>query len=156
MDKLQDILERVASGELSPEEARPLLSTQSKTARPNPKKRKRGRPHGTISKRRKENYSLILGYWVLFHDRIPKMELRRLLAEGLHVEESYVGKAIARINSLEKDGAFIGRSKDGHVIALTAEEARRAEFRQTLGMSSFRQGELLKVLDFQRKPGEKK
>lgn len=153
MDKLKEILERVAMGEIAPDEARALIrgkhAPNPSSAKPD--KRKRGRPRGTISPRRQELYGAILALWVQFHDRMPKTKLRQMLADGLGVEDSYIGKAIARINRLEKSGAFIGRSKDGQVIALTAEEVRRSKLRQTLGMSPFRQGELLNVFDSQKK-----
>lgn len=144
-DELLRIFQDIADGKLTPEEAslkfqpQPSANTSRPRGRP-PKppsivrqKRQRGRPKLSPNDPR---YGMILSIWVTFHDRMPKMKLRELLATALCVEESTVGRLIARINRLADDPRFfVGRAQVGNalmVLAASVEEMSRvAPFCQT-------------------------
>lgn len=108
---LKDILLKLSNGEISIDQAEAEINrnpevTKTKLKRGRPKKTKLSLPKRKQGRRkddkRAEKMVFIATIWVLLSDRIPKMKLRGILADALKVEDSYVSKAIARLNALVK------------------------------------------------------
>lgn len=109
------ILNRLEKGEISTAEAHAEILLTKKDARKGqttaPTKT-RGRPKGHTARRGAKMVG-IAAYWVLL-DKVPRMELRALLADAFGVEASYVGKVVARLNKLLDAGAVAVRGISEH------------------------------------------
>lgn len=151
---LLQILNKLQSGETTSAQVadamtRPVEGKKGGRGRPrkisdkSAQKRPKGRPK---SEMRKENYLIAATFWVLFHDRIPKMTLRAVLSEALFLSDTSIGKIVARINTLAKHGYFIGRSEDGSkAIFLTPKEYAKGQFLESIGINPLSVLRTLKV-----------
>ena len=110
---LKNLLEQVAAGQLSSDDAYKLIFEADKPAAKKKAQQPRGRPVGATATR-SEKVLAIAAIWVLFNDKMPKMKLRGLICAAFRVEDSYVSKVIARLNKLEKAGHFLGRGTGKH------------------------------------------
>ena len=108
----KNLLDRVASGQLSTDDAYKLMFEADKPAAENKAKKPRGRPVGVTAKR-SETVLAIAVIWMIFKDKMPKMKLRELISDRFCLEPSRVSKVIARLNKLEKAGCYIGLNIEG-------------------------------------------
>lgn len=120
-----DILKRLESGEITAEQADAMLGSKSRRG-PKPKakppKKSNGRPVDF------EQRKLILGFWVMFHDKMPKQQLKEILSDALEVDISVIAKRIAEINRAarkNRDLLILRHEERGIVLAGTRVELSR-------------------------------
>jgi hypothetical protein len=124
-DRLK-ILKRLEAGEITAEQADALLASSGKRGpKPKAKQPKASRNGRPIDY---EQRKLILAYWVMYHDKMPKQRLKEILSDALNVDISVIVKRIAEINRVarkHRDILILRDEERGIVMAGTRVELSR-------------------------------
>ena len=126
---LAEIRRRIANGEITADSimefAPPPAKKRGRPRKPPVPKKANGRPLKI------ERRKIVFAVWLLFHDRLPKQELKALLADCFDVDISIIEKHVAEINRISRDPRwFIGRNVEcGMVLAIPQKKLRKLMMR---------------------------